>query len=145
MKHILIADAVAFRKMIMFAVNHDAEAELGRALLRLFIIVTNDMVEHHQGPPSFEESAGDTLAVIGNDFAPHSLRWAIYENGHAQIRDGKCVYNGGFIYQGLGQPGDGSFPALTVSIGRRETLHSWGSTPSPCFVRGFSRTARNTV
>jgi len=126
MKHILIEDAVAFRRMIVFAVNHDAEAALGRALLRLFIVATNDMVEHAGSPLVCEPSAGDTLAVIGDDFANYSLRWGIYENGHAERRSGKCIYAGGFIYNGPDHPGDGSFPQLSVSIGHNPAKHSWG-------------------
>jgi hypothetical protein len=125
MKHILITDAVKLRKMIVFAVNNDCETDLGRALIRLFLTCTTDMVQHPVGPPSFEESAGDTLALIGADFAAHSLRFAIMENGYAQTRGGACVHNGGFIYEGPGQPLNGSFPALTVSLSSDPSKHSW--------------------
>jgi hypothetical protein len=83
------------------------------------------MVQHPEGAPSFEESAGDTLALIGADFAAHSLSFAVIENGFAQSRGGKCVYNGGFIYEGPGQPLNGWFPALTVSLGSNPSRHSW--------------------
>jgi hypothetical protein len=127
MKHILIEDAIELRRMIVFAVNHDAEAELGKALIRLFLTLTGPMVEHPPGPPSFEPSAGDTLAIISNDFAAYSLRFVVLDNGYAQTRGGaKRHFNGGFVYEGPGHPLDGSFPSLTMSVGRRETLHAWG-------------------
>jgi hypothetical protein len=125
MKHILITDAVKLRQMIMFACNNQCERDLGHALIRLFLTCTTAMVEHPEGAPSFEESAGDTLALIGFDFAAHSLRFAIMQNGYAQTRGGTCVYNGGFIYEGPGQPLDGSFPALTVSLSSDPSKHSW--------------------
>jgi len=100
MKHILITDAVKLREVIMFACNNQCERDLGHALIRLFLTCSTGMVEHHDGPPSFEASAGDTLALIGADFAAHSLRFAVMENGHAETRGGTCVYNGGFIYEG---------------------------------------------
>jgi hypothetical protein len=112
--------------MIVFACNNECERDLGHALIRLFLTCTNDMVERSDGAPSFEESAGDTLALIGSDFAAHSLRFAVMENGSAYTRDGKCVYNGGFIYEGPGQPLNGSFPALTVSLSSNPNKHSWG-------------------
>jgi hypothetical protein len=124
-KQILITDAVKLRQMIVFACNNQCERDLGHALIRLFLSCTTDMVERQDGPPSFEESAGDTLALIGSDFAAHSLRFAVIENGSAQIRGGKCVYNGGFIYEGPGQPLNGSFPALTVSLSSNPNKHSW--------------------
>jgi hypothetical protein len=127
-KQILITDAVALRKMIVFAVNNECEDVLARALLRLLVTATTDMVERSAGPPSYQPSAGDTLTIIGDDFAPMSLRWHVMQNASTRVEqaDGKCIYAGGFIYHGPGVPGDGSFPALSVSLSRNPGKHEWG-------------------
>ena len=127
MKHILITDAVKLRQMIVFACNNECERDLGHALIRLLLTCTTGMVEHPEGAPSFKESAGDTLALIGADFAAHSLRFAVMDDATAHTRlNGGCSWNGGFIYEGPGQPLDGSFPALTVSLNSNPNKHRWG-------------------
>jgi hypothetical protein len=133
MKHIVFTDGVKLRQMILFACNNGCERDLGHALIRLLLTCTSHMVDPpspaqspNDGPPQCEASAGDTLAVIGADFAAHSLRFAIMESGHAETRgSSRCVYNGGFIYEGPDQPLDGSFPALTVSLSSHPNTHSW--------------------
>jgi hypothetical protein len=127
-KQILITDAVKLRKIIEFACNNECERDLGHALIRLLLTCTNGMVNNREGAAPFEESAGDTLAVISDDFAAHSLRFFVMDDATARTvsRDSKCRWNGGFIYEGPGQPLDGSFPALTVSLSSNPNKHSWG-------------------
>jgi len=55
----------------------------------------------------------DVRCTLYKDFAPHSFSFNI------EIKRGgefKFLYNGGLIYQGPGQPADGSAPSLTVSL-----------------------------
>jgi len=47
---------------------------------------------------------------IHSDFAPLSFTFCLFN------REGRFIYNGGFIYSGPDQPLDGSFPALCVSL-----------------------------
>jgi hypothetical protein len=53
--------------------------------------------------------------VLGYDFAPHSFSFAVYQLPGAG-RERRLGLYGGLIYQGPGQPADGSFPSLTVSL-----------------------------
>ncbi len=52
------------------------------------------------------------------DFAPQSFQFHVF-------RDEEFQFNGGLIYCGPDQPGDGSFPALTVDISGDHIPH-WG-------------------
>ena len=72
-----------------------------------------------------EYSDEPTTCELYRDFAPHSFEFVM------KRADGSRWFNGGLIYSGPGQPLDGSFPALTVSINnffnRRSDapLHDW--------------------
>ena len=57
-----------------------------------------------------------TECYLYQDFAPHSFEFVIMKNNERW-------FNGGLIYQGPDQPGDGSFPALTVSL---DSSQGWG-------------------
>jgi hypothetical protein len=61
-----------------------------------------------------EDDPGKTRCEIFADFAPHSFAFNMY----TRRGDGDYVlwFNGGLIYTGPGQPLDGGFPALTVSL-----------------------------
>jgi hypothetical protein len=60
-----------------------------------------------------------------SDFAPHSFTFCLYRIANPEaprgtpIERGRFVFNGGLIYHGPDSPGDGSFPALSVSLSRR--------------------------
>lgn len=62
---------------------------------------------------------GTNTCELHHDFAPHSFAFLMRRAG------GKAWFNGGLIYSGPGQPLDGSFPALTVSIEPTGTDHKW--------------------
>jgi hypothetical protein len=57
-----------------------------------------------------------------SDFAPHSFTFCLYRIANPEaprgtpIERGRFVFNGGLIYHGPDSPGDGSFPALSVSL-----------------------------
>ena len=57
----------------------------------------------------------NTECHLFQDFAPYSFEFVM-------LRGGVRWFNGGMIYQGPDQPGDGSFPALTVSL---DSSHGW--------------------
>lgn len=65
---------------------------------------------------------GDGLNTVElhKDWAPHSFEFLMLRP------DGTRWFNGGLIYQGPGQPGDGSAPALTVSLCSDPAVHKWG-------------------
>ena len=121
MKHILIDDAEHLRRIIDFARKENCEAELGLALVRLLECVTMGMRKPwttiHE--PA-EETEGNMTAVIGKDFAPYSLRWALFKDATARLEnpdERRVFYNGGWIYSGPGGArSDGNFPSLTVSL-----------------------------
>jgi hypothetical protein len=59
-----------------------------------------------------------TRTNLGYDFAPHSFAWCEYFQPQTEDERKKprfCM-NGGLIYHGPGSPGDGGFPALSVSL-----------------------------
>lgn len=85
-----------------FAHEHGAEAELEERL---------DYLASYGG--------GANICELHKDFAPYSFEFLM------KHPDGSRWFNGGLIYSGPGQPLDGSFPALTVSIGHSEHLHDW--------------------
>ena len=62
-----------------------------------------------------------TKCCLGADFAPHSF----YFKMHRLLPDGtyKFWFDGGLIYHGPGQPGDGSAPAFSVEVGGPEGPH----------------------
>jgi hypothetical protein len=121
MKDILITDAENLRRIIDFARAEKCEAELGLALVRLLECVTMGMrkpwTDVHD---KAEETEGNMTAVIGKDFAPFSLRWALFKDATARLEnpdDRRVVYHGGWIYSGPGGArSDGGFPSLTVSL-----------------------------
>lgn len=61
--------------------------------------------------------------TIGKDFAPHSFTFSL----EVKVGQGKggyrLLFNGGIIYSGPGVPSDGSFPSLSVNIGKPK--HGW--------------------
>lgn len=63
----------------------------------------------------------NSVVELYKDFAPHSFSFLIKVRG----KDGRYHpwINGGLIYSGPTQPLDGSFPALTVSLGT--PTHGW--------------------
>lgn len=65
---------------------------------------------------SYDKSLGkDTRCSLYEDFAPLSFTFNI-EYRTAPDAPWKRMFNGGLIYQGPGQPADGSMPSLTVSL-----------------------------
>ena len=62
-----------------------------------------------------------TKCCLGADFAPHSF----YFKMHRLQPDGtyKFWFDGGLIYHGPGQPGDGSAPAFSVEVGGPDGPH----------------------
>ena len=56
-----------------------------------------------------EGQRGPWTVELGCDFAPYSFS-VVWRNS------GEFAFNGGLIYQGPEAPGDGSFPALSVSL-----------------------------
>ena len=70
------------------------------------------------------DTSEDTKVILFKDFAPNSFAFTMYK----KQSDGEYKYwfNGGLIYSGPGQPLDGSFPALTVSIDPNNgKAHDW--------------------
>ena len=57
---------------------------------------------------------------LNRDFAPYSMGFDVYAS------DGRYRYSGGLIYQGPGQPANGTAPSFTVSsvVGEGWFLHS---------------------
>ena len=62
---------------------------------------------------------GTNVCHLHKDFAPNSFEFVMLR------ADGSRWFNGGLIYCGPGQPADGSFPSLTVSIGSNPSKHAW--------------------
>ena len=58
----------------------------------------------------------NTKCRLYRDFAPYSFEFVMF-------KDGEKWFNGGLIYQGPNQRGDGSFPALTVSLDSSDGWH----------------------
>lgn len=67
-----------------------------------------------------EYADGTNTCELHPDWAPHSFAFVM------KRPDGSTWFSGGLIYHGPGQPGDGSAPALTVSLAADKELHSWG-------------------
>lgn len=65
---------------------------------------------------AYDKARGrDTRCSLYEDFAP--LSFAIHmEFRTAPAATWEHLFNGGLIYQGPGQPADGSMPSLTVSL-----------------------------
>ncbi len=63
----------------------------------------------------------ESRCLLFPDFAPHSFAFAI----EVRVESGEWRrwLHGGLIYSGPGQPLDGSFPALCVSIGPNTGRH----------------------
>jgi hypothetical protein len=57
---------------------------------------------------------------LGKDCQPH-FRFSVYRR--TPMSDEYFLFKGGLIYEGPDQPADGSFPSLTVSIGK--PIHGW--------------------
>jgi hypothetical protein len=125
MQRIIIDDPVRLRQAIAFAESVGAADELARGLLRLLNLAASFMVTSN-GDGQTSRVDYDVEAKIGYDFAPHSFGWYVLRKdagGKEQI-----VINGGFIYHGPTSPGDGSFPALSVSLDHvmgNAPTHSW--------------------
>jgi hypothetical protein len=110
MSEITITDPAGLRAAIDFAEQAGCTDQLGRDLIRLLRTLTVGMTKDN-----------DRKAVLGSDFAPFSMRFAIFDGE-------RFIFNGGWVYDGPGAPGDGSFPSLTVNIGRLSggrSVHSW--------------------
>jgi hypothetical protein len=57
--------------------------------------------------------------MLSKDFAPHSFCFGHYALPLFSTTGKRAMwFNGGLIYQGPGQPADGSFPSLIVSLDR---------------------------
>ncbi len=56
----------------------------------------------------------DNECVLDRDFAPFSFAFGMYRKNSDGSR--KFWFNGGLIYHGPTQPGNGSMPALSVSL-----------------------------
>jgi hypothetical protein len=63
---------------------------------------------------------GGNICHLHKDFAPNSFEFLMCRP------DGSSWFNGGLIYSGPGQPADGSFPSLTVSLDNDSSKHAWG-------------------
>ena len=69
---------------------------------------------------------GDALVTkthLYKDFAPFSFGFSITK----RQKDGTYShwFEGGLIYRGPGQPGDGSGPSFNVQVAPSEKVHSW--------------------
>jgi len=126
MSAIIITNPAKLRDAIEFAMevdeaakNADCTRALGNGLIRLFYTLAIGM-----------SADNDRVAVVHNDFAPHSLGWAVFDNAkcHYDVSAGNRVMNGGWIYAGPRAPGDGSGPSYSVSlawVAGQEPVHSW--------------------
>ena len=131
MQSITILCPARIRSMIDFAHRNGCEAQLGIAFLRLLSTCSQAMIEPETDPKriaeglEWKEKEVSHIAQIVSDWAPQSLGFAVYQG---LVEREFRVLNGGFIYCGPGQPGDGSAPALTVSLEAPQSgvVHSWG-------------------
>jgi hypothetical protein len=114
---IVFNDPTKLLETIRFAREVNCAERLGLDLLRLIECLGVGMTKDNQ-----------RTAEVYPDFAPYSLSWCIWSNETRERQN--VVLNGGWIYDGPGCPSDGSFPALTVSLGRLtgsdHPSHSWG-------------------
>lgn len=69
----------------------------------------------HPDSTDERERSHQTRCCLYGDFASLSFTFAM-EHRYSDSEPWKFWFNGGLIYQGPGQPLDGSFPALTVSL-----------------------------
>ena len=66
-----------------------------------------------------------TECHLYQDFAPHSFEFVMMrKDANNPNSTFERWFNGGLIYQGPDQPGDGSFPALTVSLDSSDGWHT---------------------
>lgn len=79
----------------------------------LTFAIENQCIDKLMGRLEYLAQYGDgkNKCVIGQDWAPNSFTFSMYDES------GKHWFVGGLIYSGPGQPLDGSAPALTVGIG----------------------------
>jgi hypothetical protein len=114
MSQIIISDPVGLREAIEFAQKAGCVDQLGRDLIKLLQVLTVGMTKD-----------GDRKAELGSDFAPLSLRFAIWDG---ELSRETMLLNGGWIYAGPGAPGDGSGPSfscdLSWAMGQRP-VYSW--------------------
>jgi hypothetical protein len=106
---LVIKDEAYFHEVIVFADHVGARDRLQRQLDRL---------------AAFSGDESTTRCLLHRDFAAHSFAFLI----ETRSADGswRTWFNGGLIYSGPGQPLDGSFPALTVSLDRASGVeHDW--------------------
>lgn len=121
MSAIIITNPEKLREAIDFAVEAKCVEQLGIGLVRLFQTLTAGMKDDNK-----------MVAQVSGDFAPHSLRFAIFRDMGWSFVDGpsrsQLCLNGGWIYAGPGAPGDGSGPSYSVSlawVAGQAPVHSW--------------------
>ena len=90
-----------FKQVCDFAAKAEASEALTKALNRL------------------RAMAGDGIAHLHSDFAPHSFAFVIFDEA------GKRGLMGGMIYSGPNQILNGSAPTFTVSIEPPSNEHKW--------------------
>ena len=93
-----------YNAVLDFAIKNHAEAQLRSRLARLEQMCNEPL----------------TRCYLHKDFAPYSFAFMLETPG-SQRRP----IVGGLIYNGPGQPGDGSGPAYSVNIDPPADLHSW--------------------
>jgi len=62
---------------------------------------------------------GHNTCHLFPDFAPYSFAFRMAD------ATGATWFNGGLIYHGPGQPGDGSAPAFSVDLSNDPAVHRW--------------------
>ena len=136
MHQIVITDPTRLRAAIEFAQRQGCLEQFGVDLCRMLQVLTGGMIAKFNEDGTAEPAEGCIVAQINRDFAPWSFTFAIWHNaegmrsGHvvATPSDAKCGLVGGWIYHGPTSPGDGSFPALNVSLAHvtgQAPKHSW--------------------
>lgn len=65
----------------------------------------------------------NTICELYEDFAKHSFAFNMFRQSDPEAKP-ESWFIGGLIYEGPDQPLDGSFPALTVSVGKPKI--GWG-------------------
>jgi hypothetical protein len=124
---IVIASPLKFREAYDFAQNENCLTEFALAYVRMLRTMTTDMVKSIDGVTPVPDNV---TGWVHKDFGvPYSFNWAVMKGTDKHGEDGKCVYHGGLVYAGPGQPGDGSGPAFCVSlsyVAGQAPKHSWG-------------------
>jgi hypothetical protein len=84
---------------------------------------TEQFVQRLEYLATYAQPHTDTSCELYTDWAPFSFGFVMSRRSGGTW---ERWFNGGMIYEGPGQPADGSMPALTVSLRPRRRLHDWG-------------------